>query len=555
MRRSPAADARVKPAVLVTGAAGGVGSHLVKELLEAGYAVRALDRVSRADAALRPEDLGEGGEASLTWMTCDLERVREQALEGWVSGCVAVIHAAARVNLTDEDADMVGPNVQVTRRLVEAARRAKVGRFVFYSCASLYASGGLLNETRPLDPHSAYDRSKRDAEQVVREGAGEMAWTILRPAMIYGPYCRTMSAGAVTLPPILRWFIPYLPGLTGGPRANWCHAGDAARAAVFALGCEGAAGRVLNVADATPLGFGEVMTSIIEAYGLEVGPFIPFPGAGTQGLIGPLIDRDLVFDTARTVLRQLWKRVQATYGLDSPLRPRVDRKALSYTSGDAIIDAGALRALGFEPRWEDFREGIVETIAWYQQRRWAPRYDTQSLLAMRERERERGFAYSEELHGTWTDPTGARAPMTLDLDVEFPPMRKLAAQLRGNLDGTLWMRPLAQGVPVVGTVTLRWLSERALRYEFGFSAGEQSYRFSGQKSLQLAGLLSGLERLEGVIHDQHGVAVGRAQVRFALGRQLVPFLVSLRFLMRAAPLDEEGAPAPAATHQERADVA
>ena len=404
--------------VLVTGAAGGLGANLVKALVETGYRVRAVDRVELADTHLARDPWIVEHAGAVEWVRADLQVGR---LRGLVAGCDGVVHAAARVSLTEDYDAFVGPNVEVTRRLRQAARQAGVDHLVYVSCGTLYApTGGVLDEDSPLELTTGYARSKREAEWAAQSQAGP-AWTILRPGLLYGPYCRTMSAGVVTLPPILRQFISYVPGLTGGPRTNWCHVTDAARAACFVLGRPAAQGRVLNVADATPLGLGEVLTAMTEACGLELGPLLPFPTTMTRGVLTPLINHDVVFDTARTVLRQLWKRVQTTHQIRSPLRPRVDRKALHHTSGDAIVDASALRALGWVPRWEDLREGIVPTVQWYQARGWLPRYDTQAALELEQATQTRGFGFNEELTGQLELEGGACRSMTLDLDAAFGP--------------------------------------------------------------------------------------------------------------------------------------
>lgn len=514
--------------VLVTGAGGGLGAHLICALIEQGYRVRAVDRVSRAEASLCADDaLGE----EVEWVRANLEYVQD--LGALVEGCEAIIHAAALVSLTEEYEAFVGPNVELTRRLWGAGQRAGVTRFVLVSCGAVYRPGkGLIDEGGEVDLANGYERSKHAAEQVLAR-AGARGWTILRPALLYGPYCSTMSAGLVTLPAILRQFSTYLPGVAGGPRTNWCHAEDAARAAVFVLGRPEADGELYNVGDATPLGFGEVITSITEALGLAVGPVVPFPTALTRGIFTPLINQDVVFDTARMVLRQLWKRVQAAHMIRSPLRPRVERKALIYTSDDLILDAGKLRALGWRPRWPDLREGIVETVRWYQARGWIPRYDTQTMLELQEATRTRGLAFNEELRGVLELEDGQSRGVLLDLDVAFEPVRSWATRIEGTLDGSVWIRGLAAHVPLQGTMTVDWLGRGKITYEFGFRGdGDETYRFQGVKHLSLLHPLDSLEKLEGELIDRRGRVVGVARLRFEMGAQIVPFLVSLRFLMR-----------------------
>lgn len=514
--------------VLVTGAAGGVGSHVVRALLAAGYAVRATDKVVLREAARRLEE--EGADGAVEWVRADLTRAGEA--ERLVAGCAAIIHAAAEVNLTDPHDVLVEPNTRAVERLLAAAEAAGVARLVHFSCASLYKGGkGARVEDDELETTNDYELSKLQAEQAVT--ASRLRWTILRPALIYGPHCDKMSAGIVTIPPMIHLFFNYLPGFTGGPRTNWCHAEDAAQAALCVLDDLRSHGQIYNVADATPLGMGEVLTSITEAYGLELGPMLPFPSAGLQEAANPFVDRDVVFDAVRLALRALWKRVLLSHHLDSPLRPRVDRKALIYTSGDAIVDANKLRELGWRPRWEGFRAGVVDTIRWYQEQGWAPSYDTQSLRMLEESDRQRGFGFGEVLEGGWTDGDGREREMKLELDIEFPPIPRFARKAQGNIDGTVWARGLAAHAPLHGTIQFPLWGQGRIIYEFGFCGdADEVYRFYGHKDLDVRHPLRSLEVLDGVLVNGRGREIGRARLSFGVKEQLVPLLMSFRFLLR-----------------------
>jgi nucleoside-diphosphate-sugar epimerase len=522
--------------VLVTGAAGGAGSHVVRVLVAAGYTVRATDKVILREAQRALEDDGVLP-GVVEWQRAELLRAGEA--ERLVAGCDAVIHTAAQVSLTESHDELVEPNVRMVQRLYDAACAAGVKHLVHFSCASLYRSAkGLRDESAEIEPTNDYERSKWESEEVLRAGQGPTRWTILRPAHLYGPHCKTMSAGIVTIPPMIHLFMHYLPGFTGGPRTNWCHAEDAARAALCVLGNPDALDRVFNVADSTPLGMGEVLTSLMEAYGLELGPMLPFPSAGVQEAANPFINQDVVFDVLRLALRALWKRVQLTHHLDSPLRPRVDRKALIYMSGDAIVDASALRALGWAPRWTGFRAGIVDTVRWYQEQGWVPRYDSQALRELEEVDRQRGFGFGEVLEGYWTDGEGREREMRLELDIEFPPIPRFARKAQGNLDGTVWVRGLASHVPLHGTIQFPLWGQGRIIYEFGFCGdAEEVYRFYGRKELDPLHPIRSLETLDGVLVNGRGLEIGRARLSFGMKEQLVPLLMSLRFLLRPKLLD------------------
>jgi nucleoside-diphosphate-sugar epimerase len=165
--------------VLVTGASGFIGTALVPALLRTGYAVRATTR-GRA-AALIPKgaervsipDMGE----PIDWRPA-LESV------DCVVHMAGIAHVGGRLGADVYDR----VNHAATAELVAACARAGVRRFVFLS--SLRAQSGAAvagiqterDEPRPTEP---YGISKLKAEVAVRSSGAP--WTILRPAIVYGP--------------------------------------------------------------------------------------------------------------------------------------------------------------------------------------------------------------------------------------------------------------------------------------------------------------------------------------------------------------------------------
>ena len=154
----------VKP-TLVTGATGFVGWHVARALLERGDSVRAL---ARDPARLRELPGVQGVQGDL----------RDPAsLERAVEGCGVVFHVAADYRLwTREPEEMYRSNVEGTRAMLEAARRAGVERFVYTSTVGCIGvpPDGIGDESNPAhleEMQGPYKRSKFLAEQVALEFA------------------------------------------------------------------------------------------------------------------------------------------------------------------------------------------------------------------------------------------------------------------------------------------------------------------------------------------------------------------------------------------------
>lgn len=153
----------MKP-TLVTGASGFVGWHVARKLLERGECVRALVRPSS-----RLRDLA----AEPAWG--DLRD--PESLARAVAGCGVVYHVAADYRLWARDpAELYRSNVDGTRNLLEAARRAGIERLVYTSTVGCigFVEGGEGDEQTPVSlgqMTGAYKRSKYLAEQVALEFA------------------------------------------------------------------------------------------------------------------------------------------------------------------------------------------------------------------------------------------------------------------------------------------------------------------------------------------------------------------------------------------------
>jgi dihydroflavonol-4-reductase len=192
---------------LVTGGCGFIGRHLVAELAARGERVRVLD-LRWSDAALPAVELVQG---TIT----DRATVARA-----IDGCARVFHLAANPNLWAPDPESFDAiNHQGTRRMLEAAQKAGVQRFVYTSTESILKScrapkrsaRALIDETVVLtldDMPGPYCRSKFLAEEAAREAAaGGLQVVIVNPTMPIGP-------GDDLLTPPSRMILGFLNGET-----------------------------------------------------------------------------------------------------------------------------------------------------------------------------------------------------------------------------------------------------------------------------------------------------------------------------------------------------
>ncbi len=250
---------------LVTGATGLLGSHIVEKLTEAGEGVRAMVRPSSDTGFL--DELGV--EKSIGDIT------DPESLTDALVGVDTVYHAAAQVGDWGPWERFVAISIEGTRNMLNAARTARVKRFLYVSSISAYGhpngEGMVLDETAPLGVNlhkwSYYSRAKAAAEELSWEyyNRGDVPLTVVKPSWLYGPRDRA------SLPRLIRAIRSGKGKLIGDGmnRLNLTYAGNEAEGCILAATNEKALGEAYNLASDGEITQREYLNKIAECIGAK----------------------------------------------------------------------------------------------------------------------------------------------------------------------------------------------------------------------------------------------------------------------------------------------
>jgi len=325
--------------ILVTGATGFVGAHLVRRLIAEGHQVRCLARAASRTAGL--EALGA-------------EVVRGDVTEASsvaasAASCEAAFHLAALLGKWGvKESDLRRVNVEGTRHVVAACRAAGVRRFVHVSTPGVVGIRGLAlaTETDTPQPTGPYERTKWEAEQAVvaANRDGRMEVVIVRPDFVYGPG----DVRRVELYGRIRRGRFRLLG-DGSARVRPTYVDDVIDGMMLALAVPAAAGQVLNIAGPRLMSFREFMAGVARSLGVEP------PRAGVPICLARAAA--LVTAPVGVLLRR------------PPLVTRSRIRFLTVDHGTSIQKAQ--RVLGYAPR-VNLDDGLARTVAWYREQGLLP---------------------------------------------------------------------------------------------------------------------------------------------------------------------------------------
>jgi nucleoside-diphosphate-sugar epimerase len=314
--------------VLVTGAGGFIGSHLVEQLLNQGFAVRAFTRYTSAAEKggnlrfLSPQHLAE-----IEFYAGDLRDA--DAVRAAMQNIACVYHLGAIIAIPysyKHPEETFAVNLNGTLNVLQAMRQQGTARGVIVSTSEVYGSAQYtpIDEKHPLQPQSPYSASKISAEALSLSfyNSFNTPVVVVRPFNTFGP---RQSARAV-IPTIIAQALSQ-PSVTLGalhPYRDYTFATDTALGLICAGEAgEAALGKVINL------------------------------GTGISNTIGHIAETILDLVAARTGHR-------ATLAANDPQRLRPEKSEVLKLEADNRL---AAQLIGWSPRW-GLADGLSETIAW-----------------------------------------------------------------------------------------------------------------------------------------------------------------------------------------------
>ena len=309
--------------ILVTGAAGFIGSNFVRRMLTGAYpghdetSVTVLDKLTYAGVRANLDQVAQSPRYTFVeGDICDGDLLAEL-----VPGHDAIVHFAAESHVDRSitgASDFVLTNVLGTQKLLQAALDAGIGRFVHVSTDEVYGSidVGSWPEDQPLAPNSPYSASKASSDLLARSYFRTFGLDVVitRCSNNYGPYQFPEKVIPLFVTNLMDGLRVPLYG-DGQNVRDWLHVDDHCRGIALVLD-GGRAGEIYNIGGGTELTNKELTYKLLAAM-----------GAG-EDMIEPVADR---------------KGHDRRYSVD-----------ISKISAE----------LGYHPE-VDFEAGLADTIAWY----------------------------------------------------------------------------------------------------------------------------------------------------------------------------------------------
>jgi dTDP-glucose 4,6-dehydratase len=324
--------------VLVTGADGFIGSHLVEGLVSSGHKVKALTMYN---------SFGTWG-----WLDSIPKEILDQVevipgdirdsifVRNAMKGCSDVMHLAALIAIpysyTAPEA-YIDTNVKGTLNILQAAREASVEKVIHTSTSEVYGTARFvpITEDHPLQGQSPYSASKIAADQLAYSfySSFELPVITIRPFNTYGP---RQSARAV-IPTIISQIASGATTIHLGstsPTRDFNYVADTVNGFISALSSEHAFGETINLGSGFEISVGD-----------------------TVELIAQLMKADVTITTDENRLRPIGSEVERLCA--------DNQKAANLLNWNPSISG-----------IEGLKSGLIETIKWFQNSENLSRYKT-----------------------------------------------------------------------------------------------------------------------------------------------------------------------------------
>jgi len=262
-----------QPVAVVTGGAGFIGSHMVDLLLERGFRVRVIDNLSGGRTANLAH---HANDSRLTLEQRDIRDLEPQS--SLFRGTRYVLHFAGIGDIVpsiEQPIEYMDTNVQGTVRVLECARHARVGKFVYAASSSCYGLAATpTREDHPIAPQYPYALSKYQGEQAAFHWHRiyRLPVNSVRIFNAYGTRVRTTGAYGAVFGVFFKQKLagkPYTVVGDGTQRRDFVYASDVAAAFLLAAETD-KTGEIWNLGAGDP----QSINRLVELIG---GPVVYIP--------------------------------------------------------------------------------------------------------------------------------------------------------------------------------------------------------------------------------------------------------------------------------------
>jgi dTDP-glucose 4,6-dehydratase len=260
--------------VLVTGADGFIGSHLVEELVTSGYKVTAFVQYNSFNSWGWLDNCKRELKEKFTVVAGDIRD--PHGVKSAMAGCDAVAHLAALIAIPfsyNSPDSYVDTNIKGTLNVLQAARELGVKRIIHTSTSEVYGTAQYvpIDEKHPLQGQSPYSASKIGADQLAFSfySSFKLPVVTIRPFNTYGP---RQSARAV-IPTIITQVAKGKTEIELGsttPTRDFSYISDTVNGFVKALQSDNGVGEVINLGSNFEVSIGQIANLIAKSFNTEI---------------------------------------------------------------------------------------------------------------------------------------------------------------------------------------------------------------------------------------------------------------------------------------------